>query len=263
MDQDHEIFEAAGNNDVKRLREFLDCGVDINVTDFDKGWTPLHVAASRGAKQAMELLVMRGCDMNCQDNRGSTPLHSLVYKRFDVLAMWLVRQGANLHLPDARGFSPFDNALDWQQKELENAANGKDESEGAAASAAVASANAPVAAAPARAAPDEVIKVYFRNGSYKTVRVSRDDTSHDLIEKAREKLGLNKSGDEKHLETVEVIKGQERRLGDAANLFVCKSKWPVVFGESGGDTDRHCHFMIVPKPGAPPDVTSKYEQAIA
>lgn len=36
------------------------------IKDFDKGQTPLHVAASRGAKQAMELLVMRGCDVNVQ-----------------------------------------------------------------------------------------------------------------------------------------------------------------------------------------------------
>jgi ankyrin repeat protein len=63
---EHEIFDAVGMNDVKRVRELLDCGVDINVQDYDKGWTPLHVAASRGSKQAMELLVQRGCDLNAQ-----------------------------------------------------------------------------------------------------------------------------------------------------------------------------------------------------
>ncbi len=48
-----EIFDSVGVNDIKRTRELLDCGIDINIQDFDKGWTPLHVAASRGSKQGL------------------------------------------------------------------------------------------------------------------------------------------------------------------------------------------------------------------
>ena len=63
---EHELFDAVGINDVKRVRELLDCGIDINLQDHDKGWSPIHVAAARGSKQALELLVQRGADINVQ-----------------------------------------------------------------------------------------------------------------------------------------------------------------------------------------------------
>lgn len=63
---DQEIFDAVGVNDVKRVRELLDTGVDVNLLEYSKGWSPIHVAASRGAKQSLELLVQRGADLNIQ-----------------------------------------------------------------------------------------------------------------------------------------------------------------------------------------------------
>jgi len=253
-----DIFEAAGNNDVKKLRELLDNGVDMNITDFEKGWTPLHSAASRGSKEAMELLVYRGCDLNPQDNRGSTPLHSLVYKRFDVLAIWLVGQGANLHLVDQRGFSAYDNALDWFQKELQAAASASTKEEEETSS--VPSQASLDANSNPNKAPEESIKIYFKNGSYKSVRISREDTVRDLIEKVREKITMTSHAFDKQLEVLEVIKGEERRLQDAQNLFAVKSKWPMIFSTAvgGNDTDRNCHFMILPKKSAPPEVHEKY-----
>jgi len=126
---DQEIFDAAAINDIKRVRELLDIGVDINITDHDHKSTPLQVAASRGSRQAVEFLVQRGCDLNIQDDRGSTALHSLIYKRYDILAMWLVKNGADLHIKDKRGFTPRDFALDWFQKDLDDAAAGKNTEE--------------------------------------------------------------------------------------------------------------------------------------
>lgn len=37
--EDHDIFIAAARNEYKKLKELLDCGVDINLRDFDKGQT--------------------------------------------------------------------------------------------------------------------------------------------------------------------------------------------------------------------------------
>jgi len=122
---DQEIFDAAAINDIKRVRELLDIGVDINIRDHDHQSTPLQVAATRGSRQAVEFFVLRGCDINIQDDRGSTALHSLINKRYDVLAMWLVKCGADLHIKDKRGFTPRDFALDWFQKDLDAAAASK------------------------------------------------------------------------------------------------------------------------------------------
>jgi ankyrin repeat protein len=38
------------------------------------GWTPLHFAASEGAKGAVELLLSNGADVDAKDIDGSTPL---------------------------------------------------------------------------------------------------------------------------------------------------------------------------------------------
>lgn len=253
-----EIFDAAGNNDVDRMRELLDSGMDINMYDYDKGWTPLHVAASRGGKQVIELLVQRGAEINCQDNRGSTPLHSLIYKRFDTVALWYVKNGGDLHLKDKRGFSPRDNALEWFQKELDAAAEmfGKEEEE---------KAEAPIVVPPPRKEmstgipAEEVLKVYLKNNSYKSIKVLRDDTAAELVKKMVSKL--NMSEHERHFEVIEHIKNEDRHLLSSESVLKSKSKWPMIFGASGNETNLHCHFIVTLKRGAPPEVHSMFEQA--
>lgn len=115
----YELFERAKINDLKRVRELLDAGVDVNLVDYDNGNTALHYACSNGAKQTMELLIQRGANVNATNDRGLTPLHMLITKRYDALALWLVRHGADLHITDKRGYSPRDLALSWFQRELD------------------------------------------------------------------------------------------------------------------------------------------------
>jgi hypothetical protein len=254
---EHEIFDAVGGNDIKRVRELLDCGVDINIQDWDKGWTPLHVSAARGSKQVMELLVQRGCDVNVQDNRGSTPLHSLIYKRFDTLALWLVKQGANIHVADKRGFSAYDNSLGWFQKELSDAAAGKQEEE-------------KVVLAPTSAAPksetlntpqEEVLKIYVKNNSYKSIRVNREDSALDLARKMAAKLNMIEN--DKYFDVIEVIKEEQKYLAPGDNILRLRAKWPVIFGKGGNETHLHCHFLISVKRAAPPEVHQMFDAASA
>lgn len=51
----------------------LEAGVDINAHN-EKGVTALHSAASRGADQAIRMLVAGGADLGAEDEEGATPL---------------------------------------------------------------------------------------------------------------------------------------------------------------------------------------------
>jgi len=119
---DFEIFDAARNNDVKKVRELLDAGVDINIHDFDRQQTPLHLACANGAKAVVELLVKRGADLSVRDCNEMSPLHLLVQNKLDVLAVWLVHNGADIYQKDRKLFSPLDYGLPSTQRELRIAA---------------------------------------------------------------------------------------------------------------------------------------------
>lgn len=101
------------------VKELIDAGMDVNARDFDREDTALHMAAAKGQKEVIEILVANGANVNAQNNRGQTPLHSLVKKRFDLLALWLVRQGADINLEDDKNCSARDFALNWFQQELD------------------------------------------------------------------------------------------------------------------------------------------------
>ena len=59
-----EFFHAAGNNNVKRLNELLELGVDVNQIDTDTGNTALHMACTKGQKHAIFFLVDQGADVS-------------------------------------------------------------------------------------------------------------------------------------------------------------------------------------------------------
>jgi ankyrin repeat protein len=116
---EYEIFDAAQRNNLKRVKELLDSGVDVNFVDYDNGNTALHAACSNGGKQTIEFLLQRGANINAVNNNGLTPLHMLISKQYNALALWLVKQGANLHIEDKRGYSARDLALGYFQTELD------------------------------------------------------------------------------------------------------------------------------------------------
>ncbi|KAN0000740.1 hypothetical protein ACTFIZ_001176 [Dictyostelium cf. discoideum] len=300
---DYELIKSAGNNDIKKLREMLDCGVDINMKEADKGTTAIHIACTRGHKQAIEILVSRGVDVNVQDNRGVTPLHSLVNSRYDILALWLIRHGAKINIPDHNNFSAYDLAHGWFQKEMLLASEGKtSQSEekleeqqkemkekheqyqkqistlrenlstyglltSTTASMASSSSNftvAPTGYDTIRGGvllnSSEVLKVFFRNESYKSIKVSNTDTARELCKRMVEKF--NMPSYDKCFDIVETIKGKSRFLQSTDLLLQSKSKWPVIVGTSGNETHLHCYFSCVIRKTAPPECIEQFQKII-
>ncbi|KAM9967626.1 hypothetical protein ACTFIW_001710 [Dictyostelium discoideum] len=301
---DYELIKSAGNNDIKKLREMLDCGVDINMKEADKGTTAIHIACTRGHKQAIEVLVSRGVDVNVQDNRGVTPLHSLVNSRYDILALWLIRHGAKINIPDNNNFSAYDLAHGWFQKEMVLASEGKtSQSEEkleeqqkemkqkqeqyqkqvstlrekmttfdtptttpSSSTAMASSANFGASSGydtirgGALLNASEVLKVFFRNESYKSIKVSGTDTARELCKRMVEKF--NMPSYDKCFDIVETIKGKSRFLQPTDLLLQSKSKWPVIVGTSGNETHLHCYFSCVIRKTAPPECVEQFQKII-
>lgn len=71
---DRQLRVAAIKNDVEKMKQVLHAGANVNATNY-RGLTPLHWAASRNNKEAMELLLARAdVDVNALDDVGQTPL---------------------------------------------------------------------------------------------------------------------------------------------------------------------------------------------
>jgi len=257
---DFEIFEAARNNDAKRVRELLDAGVDINVQDFDRRQTPLHLACAHGAKAVVELLVKRGADLGVRDCNELTPLHHLVMNKFDVLAIWLVHNGADIHQKDRKLFSPLDYGLPSTQRELRIAAgelqSDKDQKQEIKAPQLYRSPTFHVDKTLMNSRRMEV-RVRLENGSYKTLRIGPDVTCGALIQMAAEKFNIPAQYASSAI-LFECKQGVERSVGPSVNAFELRSHWPHIITTNGNETLEQCYFILRCSAGAPANVKEFY-----
>lgn len=53
----------------------------------------------------------------------------------------------------------------------------------------------------------------------------------------------------------------ERKFQGGELILAAKSKWPLIFGKSGNETDQHCYFLVSLKQGSPDLVVSLYAEA--
>lgn len=84
------------------LRRALAEGVDTNPTS-SMGRTPLSLAAGRGLKEHVALLLEAGADPNLSDLAGMTPLmHAAIGQHASVIEI-LLAKGANPNLADCAG----------------------------------------------------------------------------------------------------------------------------------------------------------------
>ncbi|MDP6905651.1 MAG: ankyrin repeat domain-containing protein, partial [Verrucomicrobiota bacterium] len=67
------IHGAVASGSIEVVKEFLAAGVDVNSKNDRGRATPLRIAASRGYKEIVELLIEKGADLNPVTVR-TTPL---------------------------------------------------------------------------------------------------------------------------------------------------------------------------------------------
>lgn len=88
------LCSACAIGDVSRIQRLLSAHqIDVNRGDYDCR-RPLHIAASRGHTQAVELLVASKADLSVLDRNGRTPLAEALANRHNGVSKALVRHGA-------------------------------------------------------------------------------------------------------------------------------------------------------------------------
>ena len=104
------LLKAAESNDPVLCRTLLDndeC-LDPNSASPDCGWTPLHLAASRGYSLVCEVFLDYGSRVHIDSRTAlrQTPLHLAVMGNYKGVVQLLVRAGASLNVADFEGNTP-------------------------------------------------------------------------------------------------------------------------------------------------------------
>ena len=82
---------AAMLGNIEAVKQHLAAGTDVNAK---LGWmTPLHLAASEGHKEVVELLIANDADVNAKANDGETPLNWAIKNKHTETADLLRKHG--------------------------------------------------------------------------------------------------------------------------------------------------------------------------
>lgn len=112
------LHKSAIDDNISEIRKLImrPCA-DINITD-TIGETPLHVAASAGSFNAVELLLVQGALVNVESLRGDTPLHvASANGNFPVVKL-LVEKGAALDHKNRKYKTSLDLAFEKNKKQI-------------------------------------------------------------------------------------------------------------------------------------------------
>ncbi|MBY0098563.1 ankyrin repeat domain-containing protein [Mesobacillus maritimus] len=105
-----ELFHAAEKNDIRTLKEFLQIIPSLANTENEEGLTPLGYAAHFGQKEAVELLLAFGADVNAVSHSkvsyipSNTALHAAIAgERSLAVIQTLLEHKAKTTIVDSNG----------------------------------------------------------------------------------------------------------------------------------------------------------------
>jgi len=105
------VFSQARNGRNKRVEESLNLGFPIDTED-EKGNTLLLVAAQNSNKRLVEMLLVRGANVNHQNATGNTALHfALAFDAEGTLGEYLIEHGADDTIENLDGLTPYDGVV--------------------------------------------------------------------------------------------------------------------------------------------------------
>lgn len=106
LEQGEEVLNASRRGDIVRLEYMLERDAGVDFRD-QYGLTAIHMAAIKGHKDVVMLLVEFGADLECTDAEGRTPLHMAVVGGSKDTVEVLINRGANFNAKCNRGATPL------------------------------------------------------------------------------------------------------------------------------------------------------------
>src|SRR6266478_2431647 len=111
----HPVMEESS---LEIARLLVNYGATVDVTDDDKGETPLHAAAQSGYREIVELLVECGASLDAQNIYQETSLHMACCKGKLDVARFLIESGAPVSALDNNGWTPLHTASNCGQLDV-------------------------------------------------------------------------------------------------------------------------------------------------
>ncbi|KAJ0470819.1 putative major sperm protein (MSP) [Helianthus annuus] len=106
LERGEDVLNAARRGDIVHLESLLERDASVDFRD-QYGLTAIHMAAIKGYKDVVMLLVEFGSDLECTDADGRTPLHMAVVGGCKDTVEVLINRGANLNAKCNRGATPL------------------------------------------------------------------------------------------------------------------------------------------------------------
>jgi len=131
-DQLHEVFEDIRNNNLNKIKTYVEQGGDIHMIrdptedhteDRDlffgpyTGYNPLQYACVKNKPEIVKYLVDKGANVNSQDEVGSTPLHYSAESSLEIVK-YLVNKGAYVNAQNNNDETPLHLAIEKTSLEI-------------------------------------------------------------------------------------------------------------------------------------------------
>ena len=100
------LMLAAITNQLDWAKKLIERGADVN----QKGWTPLHYAATKGNIEIMRLLIENHAYLDAESPNGTTPLMMAAHYGTPMATKLLLEEGADPRLKNQLGISALEFA---------------------------------------------------------------------------------------------------------------------------------------------------------
>lgn len=114
------LYVAANKGSIEIVNQLLDLvnfGAFIDIPS-TAGTTALAIACTQGHYEVVELLLLKGANVNVSDEQSSTPLMKAAAKGFTQIANLLVKYGADVNAQDKQGYTAIIRAADSGHTEI-------------------------------------------------------------------------------------------------------------------------------------------------